>query len=250
MEGVIAAAALRCLGGEVQGQLWPLAPHRDRRRRRARDRRHRAHLRDRRPRRRPSRGRRDAASRAATSCAACTTSPRARAPTRSSSARAATACGSSTRSTSSHATGTRRSGCDRAAALRAPRSGPLPRRRGLPADVEVGAARGGRRGRRPAARRRSSGPSRRGLGLLTLRGGTPENTLALETLEELAAAVEELAADEDGAAGRDHRCREPDLLGGRRPQRASRGCRARRSRAEAPPRSTASPRSTCRPWPC
>lgn len=38
---------------------------------------------------------------------------------------------------------------------------------------------------------------RRGLGLLTLRGGTPENTLALETLEELAGAVEELAADED-----------------------------------------------------
>jgi fructose-1,6-bisphosphatase/sedoheptulose 1,7-bisphosphatase-like protein len=25
MEGVIAAAALRCLGGEVQGQLWPLS---------------------------------------------------------------------------------------------------------------------------------------------------------------------------------------------------------------------------------
>jgi enoyl-CoA hydratase/carnithine racemase len=50
---------------------------------------------------------------------------------------------------------------------------------------------------------------RRGLGLLTLRGGTPENTLALETLEELAAAVEELAADESvrlvaitGAGGR------------------------------------------------
>ena len=38
---------------------------------------------------------------------------------------------------------------------------------------------------------------RRGLALLTLRGGTPENTLALETLEALAAAVEELAADED-----------------------------------------------------
>jgi enoyl-CoA hydratase len=50
---------------------------------------------------------------------------------------------------------------------------------------------------------------RRGLGLLTLRGGTPENTLALETLEELAAAVEELAGDESvrlvaitGAGGR------------------------------------------------
>ncbi len=50
---------------------------------------------------------------------------------------------------------------------------------------------------------------RHGLGLLTLRGGTPENTLALETLEELAAAVEELAADESvrlvaitGAGGR------------------------------------------------
>jgi len=50
---------------------------------------------------------------------------------------------------------------------------------------------------------------RRGLGLLTLRGGTPENTLALETLEELASAVEELAADESvrlvaitGAGGR------------------------------------------------
>jgi len=47
------------------------------------------------------------------------------------------------------------------------------------------------------------------LGLLTLRGGTPENTLAIETLEELAAATEELAADEDvrlvaitGAGGR------------------------------------------------
>lgn len=38
---------------------------------------------------------------------------------------------------------------------------------------------------------------RRGLGLLTLRGGTPENTLALETLESLADAVEELAANED-----------------------------------------------------
>jgi len=38
---------------------------------------------------------------------------------------------------------------------------------------------------------------RRGLALLTLRGGTPENTLALETLERLAAAVEELAADID-----------------------------------------------------
>ena len=38
---------------------------------------------------------------------------------------------------------------------------------------------------------------RRGLALLTLRGGTPENTLALETLEELAAAVEEYAADDD-----------------------------------------------------
>jgi enoyl-CoA hydratase/carnithine racemase len=36
---------------------------------------------------------------------------------------------------------------------------------------------------------------RSGLGLVTLRGGTPENTLSLETLEELAAAVEELAAD-------------------------------------------------------
>jgi enoyl-CoA hydratase/carnithine racemase len=50
---------------------------------------------------------------------------------------------------------------------------------------------------------------RRGLGLLTLRGGTPENTLALETLEELASAAEELAADETvrlvaitGAGGR------------------------------------------------
>jgi enoyl-CoA hydratase/carnithine racemase len=50
---------------------------------------------------------------------------------------------------------------------------------------------------------------RHGLGLLTLRGGTPENTLALETLEELAGAVEELAADEQvrlvaitGAGGR------------------------------------------------
>jgi len=50
---------------------------------------------------------------------------------------------------------------------------------------------------------------RRGLGLLTLRGGTPENTLALETLEDVAAAVEELAADESvrlvaitGAGGR------------------------------------------------
>jgi len=50
---------------------------------------------------------------------------------------------------------------------------------------------------------------RRGLGLFTLRGGTPENTLALETLEDLAAAVEELAADESvrlvaitGAGGR------------------------------------------------
>jgi enoyl-CoA hydratase/carnithine racemase len=50
---------------------------------------------------------------------------------------------------------------------------------------------------------------RRGLGLLTLRGGTPENTLALETLEDLAAAMEELAADESvrlvaitGAGGR------------------------------------------------
>jgi methylglutaconyl-CoA hydratase len=50
---------------------------------------------------------------------------------------------------------------------------------------------------------------RRGLGLLTLRGGTPENTLALETLEDLAAAVEELASDESvrlvaitGAGGR------------------------------------------------
>jgi enoyl-CoA hydratase/carnithine racemase len=38
---------------------------------------------------------------------------------------------------------------------------------------------------------------RRGLALLTLRGGTPENTLALETLEELASAVEELAADDE-----------------------------------------------------
>jgi len=50
---------------------------------------------------------------------------------------------------------------------------------------------------------------RGGLGLLTLRGGTPENTLALETLEELATAVEELAAHEavrlvaiTGAGGR------------------------------------------------
>jgi enoyl-CoA hydratase len=34
-----------------------------------------------------------------------------------------------------------------------------------------------------------------GLGLLTLRGASPENTLALETLERLAAAAEELAAD-------------------------------------------------------
>ncbi|HET7170115.1 MAG TPA: enoyl-CoA hydratase-related protein [Gaiellales bacterium] len=62
---------------------------------------------------------------------------------------------------------------------------------------------------------RAGGPTtversvRRGLGLLTLRGGTPENTLALETLEELASAVEELAADESvrlvaitGAGGR------------------------------------------------
>ena len=29
-EGIIAAAALRCLGGEVQGQLWPMRAHRDR----------------------------------------------------------------------------------------------------------------------------------------------------------------------------------------------------------------------------
>jgi enoyl-CoA hydratase/carnithine racemase len=50
---------------------------------------------------------------------------------------------------------------------------------------------------------------RHGLGLLTLRGGTPENTLALETLEELAGAVEEFAGDEQvrlvaitGAGGR------------------------------------------------
>jgi len=50
---------------------------------------------------------------------------------------------------------------------------------------------------------------RRGLAMITLRGGTPENTLALETLEDLAAAVEELAADESvrlvaitGAGGR------------------------------------------------
>jgi enoyl-CoA hydratase/carnithine racemase len=36
---------------------------------------------------------------------------------------------------------------------------------------------------------------RGGLALLTLRGGTPENTLALETLEQLAGLVEELAED-------------------------------------------------------
>ncbi len=28
-QGVISAAALQCLGGEIQGQLWPLSPHRD-----------------------------------------------------------------------------------------------------------------------------------------------------------------------------------------------------------------------------
>ena len=50
MEGVIAAAALRCLGGEVQGQLWPMSRTEINRRRRGRDRRRRAHLRHRRPR--------------------------------------------------------------------------------------------------------------------------------------------------------------------------------------------------------
>ena len=90
---------------------------------------------------------------------------------------------------------------------------------------------------------------RRGLGLLTLRGGTPENTLALETLEDLAEAVEELAADEEVRLSRS-----PVPEGGssrRAPTSVpSPGFRARRSRAAARPRSTASPRSTCRPWPC
>ena len=41
--------------------------------------------------------------------------------------------------------------------------------------------------------------ARRGLALLTLRGGTPENTLALETLEAL-------ADGRRGAGGRRRRC--------------------------------------------
>ena len=63
---------------------------------------------------------------------------------------------------------------------------------------------------------------RRGLALLTLRGGTPENTLALETLEELAAAVEELAADEEVRLIAITGAGEPDLLRGRRPRRRRR----------------------------
>ncbi len=88
---------------------------------------------------------------------------------------------------------------------------------------------------------------RRGLALLTLRGGTPENTLALETLEALAAAVEELAADEDvrliaitGAGSR--------IFSAGADLTPSPGCPARRSRGAARRRSTASPRSTCRRW--
>ena len=52
-QAVLSAAALRCLGGELQAQLWPTTRARDRRRRRARDRgrQPRLHLRGPRPRR-------------------------------------------------------------------------------------------------------------------------------------------------------------------------------------------------------
>ena len=48
-QAVLSAAALRCLGGELQAQLWPTRPRRDRRGGGARHRRRRAHLHHRRP---------------------------------------------------------------------------------------------------------------------------------------------------------------------------------------------------------
>ena len=48
-QAVLAAAALRCLGGELQAQLWPTRRARDRGCARARDRGHRADVHDRRP---------------------------------------------------------------------------------------------------------------------------------------------------------------------------------------------------------
>ena len=197
-QGIISAAALQCLGGEIQGQLWPLSRTEIRQAHDAGiDDIERIFGIDDLVRRRHDGGR-HGASPTATCCGACATSPRARGRTRSCSARVATACASSTRSTSSHATATRRSGCERrAAALPAPRPGPRAGSRGLPADVE-GRARGGARDwpsrpgrpvveRTVAARLAAAHAARR----------HAENTLSLETLEQLADEAERLAADEE-----------------------------------------------------
>ena len=107
-QAVLTAAALRCLGGEMQAQLWPTTRERDRARAGGRDPRHRADLLDRRP--GPDRGDRggDRAFRTATSYAGCGTARTARARTRSSCARAATGCASWTAPTSSRASAAKR----------------------------------------------------------------------------------------------------------------------------------------------
>jgi fructose-1,6-bisphosphatase II len=98
-QAVMTAAALRCLGGELQAQLWPTTRARSSRRAsRASRTSHVFTTEELAPARRSSRR---PASRTATCCAASATSPTARARTRSSCARAATGCASSTASTSS-----------------------------------------------------------------------------------------------------------------------------------------------------
>ena len=106
-QAVLSAAALRCLGGELQAQLWPTS--------RGEIEEPREHgiedidriftIDDLAPRRSSSPRR---ASRTATCCAASATSPTAPARTRSSCARAATGCASSTASTSSPASAARK----------------------------------------------------------------------------------------------------------------------------------------------
>ena len=110
-QAVLAAAALRCLGGELQAQLWPTLAPRDRARRASTGSRTSSGS-SRSTSSRPSEVDRRArpASRTAISCVACATWPTARGRTRSSCARAATGCASSTASTSSPASGARRFG--------------------------------------------------------------------------------------------------------------------------------------------
>ena len=82
-QAVLSAAALRCLGGDLQAQLWPTTRGRDRGGRGARDRRHQPSLLGGRSRARRGDRRRHRVSRTATCCAASASSQTAPAPTRS-----------------------------------------------------------------------------------------------------------------------------------------------------------------------